>query len=191
MLTYKSKLIVLRGNSGSGKSTVAEKLRKIIEPKTALVSQDNLRRKILKEKETDVGDNIDLIQQTVEFALGRHYNVILEGILYFPRYKFMLKRLVERCPESYVYYFDIPFDETLKRHATKPNAHEFGEKEMREWYKNKDFTDFQNEKIISAKHSLDQIVSIIASDTHIKVREYKFKGIALKAEITPLARMSK
>ncbi len=165
MLKYQAKLVVLRGNSGSGKSTVAAKLREQARDKTALVSQDNLRRLILKEKETDGGDNIDLIQQTVEFALGRHYNVILEGILYFPRYKFMLKRLVERCPNNYFYYFDVSLDESLKRHATKPNAHEFGEKEIREWYRYLDLTNFTSEKIIPESYSLEQSVKTILEDS--------------------------
>jgi hypothetical protein len=33
----------------------------------------------------------------------------------------------------FTYYFDIPFEETLNRHQYKPNAHEFGEKELIVW----------------------------------------------------------
>lgn len=165
MLKYQAKLVVLRGNSGSGKSTVAEKLREKVHDKTALVSQDNLRRLILKEKEIDEGDNIDLIQQTVEFALGRHYNVILEGILYFPRYKFMLKRLAESCPNNYFYYFDVSLGETLSRHATKSNAHEFGEKELKEWYRPLDLTNFTDEKIIPESYSTQHTIKSILRET--------------------------
>lgn len=91
MRRFENKLVVLRGNSGSGKSTVAKALREQGKTKIAIVEQDYLRRFILKEKETEGTNNIDLIQQTVEFALSRGYNVILEGILYFPRYGEMLK----------------------------------------------------------------------------------------------------
>lgn len=31
----------------------------------------------------------------------------------------------------YAYYFDLPFEEALKRLKTKPNCHEFGENSMR------------------------------------------------------------
>lgn len=56
MLKAKSKLIVLRGNSGSGKSTTAKMLRdaaiaKGTKTKIAIIEQDYLRRYILKEKE--------------------------------------------------------------------------------------------------------------------------------------------
>jgi predicted ABC-type ATPase len=101
MRRFDSKLVVLRGNSGSGKSTVAKALREKSKSKVAIVEQDYLRRFILKEKENVGTDNVALIQQTIEFSLDRGYNVILEGILYFPRYGEMLKELVEQCPSNH------------------------------------------------------------------------------------------
>lgn len=167
MAIYERKLLLLRGNSGSGKSTIAEQVRARARHKTALVNQDNLRRTVLKEKETEGSDNIDLIQQVVEFALERDYNVILEGILHFPRYKAMLKHLIDQCPNHYVYYLDVSFEETLRRHATKPNSHGFGEKEMREWYKPKQLSGFSGEQTIPESLSLEQTVEFILSDTKL------------------------
>lgn len=163
--TYESKLIVLRGNSGSGKSTVAKLLRESSSRKIAIVEQDYLRRFILKEKETEGTDNIDLIERTVEFALSRGYDAVLEGILYFPRYGSMLNRLADKCPDHYFFYFDVSFDETLRRHATKPNAHEFGETEMREWYKPNQQTRFGNEWTIPESSTLEQTVQTILATT--------------------------
>jgi adenylate kinase family enzyme len=164
---YESKLVVLRGNSGSGKSTIANALREQGKTKIAIVAQDYLRRFILKEKENEGTNNVDLIQQTVEFALERGYNVILEGILYFPRYGEMLQKLVDQCPNNYFYYFDVSFDETLKRHSTKPNAHEFGEKEMKEWYKPNQRTGFDSEKTIPESFTVDEAVEKILTETEI------------------------
>ena len=48
------KLIVLRGNSGSGKTTVAKELQNLFGSNTMLISLDMVRREIL-----------NLIQQTV------------------------------------------------------------------------------------------------------------------------------
>lgn len=163
--TYESKLIVLRGNSGSGKSTVAKLLRESSSRKIAIVEQDYLRRFILKEKETEGTDNIDLIERTVEFALSHGYDAVLEGILYFPRYGSMLNRLADKCPDHYFFYFDVSFDETLRRHATKPNAHEFGETEMREWYKPNQQTRFDNEWTIPESSTLEQTVQTILATT--------------------------
>lgn len=105
MRGFENKLVVLRGNSGPGKSTVAKILREQGKTKIVIVEQDYLRRFILKEKETEGTNNIALIQQTVEFALDRGYNVILEGILYFPRYGEMLKNLAEQCPQQLLLLF--------------------------------------------------------------------------------------
>ena len=128
------RLIIIRGNSGSGKSTLAAELRLHTGRKCALVGQHMLRRVVLKEKETEGGDNIGLIEQTVRFTLGRGYDVVLEGVLARSRYGPMLGRLANSHPFTYAYYVDVSFEETRCRHAGKPNAPEFGEKEMRGWW---------------------------------------------------------
>lgn len=89
---------------------------------------------------------IELIELVVEFGRRQGRIVILEGILVTKKYGPMLRHLANRFDEVYVYYLDIPFEETLRRHATKPNAHEFGEKEMREWWNDRDYLVISNEK---------------------------------------------
>lgn len=58
----------------------------------------------------------------------------------------------------YAYYFDLPFEETLKRHQTKSNCHEFGEEEMRRWWKEKDFSDVLTEVSIPLEKEAERIV---------------------------------
>lgn len=165
------KLIIIRGNSGSGKSTIAKRIRETVgkNKKIALVEQYYLRRFILKEKECESGDNIELIQQIVLFALKKECDIILEGILYSKRYKRMLQELVDASAESYVDYLDIPFEETLRRHKTKHNSHEFGEKEMGDWYKEKDVLNFLNEKILNEDLSEEQIIKKIIEEAKFQV----------------------
>jgi predicted kinase len=160
-VTYASRLIVLRGNSASGKSTVAMKLREACVRKTALVEQDYFRRFVLNERETAGGDNIDLIFQTVTFALARGYDVILEGMLVFHRYGEMLRELVGLCPDHHVFYFDVSLEETLRRHATKPIAAEVSERQLRAWYGGRDVTGFANETIIPEESSAEETVRLI------------------------------
>jgi predicted kinase len=59
----RTRLIVLRGNSGSGKTTVAAALREAYGRGMAWVSQDLIRRIILKEKDKPGGLSIGLIDQ--------------------------------------------------------------------------------------------------------------------------------
>src|SRR6266511_1133591 len=66
-----SQLIVIRGNSGSGKSTIAHELRRIV----------------LWEHDKPGGLAPALIAHTVRFALDNGFDVILEGILHTARYR--------------------------------------------------------------------------------------------------------
>ncbi len=104
------------------------------------------------------------ISQPVTFALGRNYDVILEGILAAERYGRMLHELINQCSRHFIYYFDVSLEETIKRHATKSNAHEFGEKELRQWYLLHVLLKVPGEKIISESNSFAQTVEQITVD---------------------------
>jgi 2-phosphoglycerate kinase len=165
--TYKSKLIVLRGNSGSGKTSVAQGVLESSARRTAYVEQDYVRRIVLRrpfqpESAARVSEVMDLIRQIVEFALERDYDVVLEGILSVKRYGGLLRELAECTPDHYFYYFDLQFEETVRRHATKASADEFGEEQLREWWRSQDYLGLERETLIPAHLSLDETVSLIA-----------------------------
>lgn len=65
---------------------------------------------------------------------------------------------------SFAYYFDIPFEETLNRHKQKSNCHEFGEKEIRKWWNEKDLLDIIPETYIHKDLSLNEIVDMVYTD---------------------------
>lgn len=164
-----SKLVIIRGNSGSGKTTVAKKLRYAIgdglSDDTMLVQQDTFRREILRERdELHKESIIELLEIVVEFGRKQNRTVILEGIFSKKKYGEMLERMASTFDHTYTYYFDLPFEETLKRHATKANAHEFGEKEMREWWNEKDYLGIRSEKILDETMSIEEVVHRIMSD---------------------------
>lgn len=161
--------LIIRGNSGSGKTTVAKELRARISDglsgNTLLVQQDVLRRDMLRERDMlEKRSVIELIELVVEFGRRHGRIVILEGILATKEYGPMLRSLANRFDEVYVYYFDIPFEETLCRHATKPNANEYGEKEMREWWNEKDYLGMPGERIFDESVTQDAIVSAMMND---------------------------
>jgi hypothetical protein len=74
-----TKLVVIRGNSGSGKSSIARELRLRYGRGCALVEQDYLRRIVLRERDKPGGLAPSLIAHTVRFALDHDYHVILEA----------------------------------------------------------------------------------------------------------------
>ena len=159
-------LIVIRGNSASGKSAVAAEIRRRHGRGLAIVGQDNLRRQVLRERDVPGGANIDLIDLTARFALERGFHVIVEGILYADHYGAMLTALiVDRVGSAYAYYLDVPWAETLRRHASKPQAAEYGESAMRGWYRERDLLPGGLEQIIPAASSLDETVRRIMTES--------------------------
>lgn len=76
--TDQSRLILLRGNSGSGKTSTARALRERLGRRLALVEQDYLRRTVLKARDTPDGPHYGLIELTVRYALDAGYDVVLE-----------------------------------------------------------------------------------------------------------------
>src|SRR5699024_11487004 len=64
----------------------------------------------------------------------------------------------------YAYYFDIPFGETLNRHKKRAKVSDFGEKEMRRWWREKDCLKLIPETIIDEKMSKEKIVQTIKND---------------------------
>ncbi|WP_328611619.1 kinase [Amycolatopsis sp. NBC_00345] len=129
------RLVMLRGPSGSGKTTTAMALRRRWGRGTGLVSQDTVRREILRERDIPGGVNIGLIDTICRHTLGAGYDVIVEGILPAARYGPMLHRLIaEHGGPVVVCFFEVPFEETVRRHGTRQQAAEFTAADMRGWY---------------------------------------------------------
>ena len=157
------KLIIIRGNSASGKSAVAEQLRIELGGKVAVVGLDTLRRTILREPD-ELGntDIIGLLDQTVRYSLEHGYTVIVEGILSKPKYRDLLMELmnIPDC-DSAVFYIDVSIEETIKRHKTKPIADEVTDEQLRSWYQPKNYLDVPDEVIIGDASSLEDTVRSI------------------------------
>lgn len=156
------KLIILRGNSGSGKTTIAKELQNRFGSNTMLISQDVIRRDMLKVKDGENTQALPLMKELLIYGSNHSNVVILEGIMYADWYKPLFELAVKLYgTEVYAYYFDLTFEETLKRHQTKPNCHEFGEEAMRRWWREKDFSDVLNEVTITDEEDMESIVTEI------------------------------
>jgi predicted kinase len=118
--------MIIRGNSGSGKSSVARMLRARAGRGVALLEQDYMRRVLLRERDQPGGAAPALIDHTARYCLDHGYDVVLEGILAASHHAAMLSGLVRaHRGSSFVFYLDVSFEETLRRHATRPQASEF------------------------------------------------------------------
>jgi predicted ABC-type ATPase len=156
------KIIILRGNSGSGKTTISKLLQKKLGHGTLLVPQDVVRREMLYVKDGADTKAIDLLINLIMYGKENCSYVILEGILNSDWYRKLFETVkYEFNNEVYAYYFDIPFEETIIRHRAKPNANEFGEIEMKRWWKEKDYINLISEQIINKDMSENEIVDMI------------------------------
>ena len=159
-----SKLIILRGNSGSGKSTVAKELQQKLGRGTLLISQDLVRREMLWVKDGMGTKAMSLLSTLISYG-GEHCDyVILEGILNSKWYHNLFEEIKNEFAMIYAYYYELSFEETLLRHQTKPNKNDFGEVEMKQWWNEKDLIITIPEKIITKDFSLEETVQMIYSD---------------------------
>ncbi|MDE7302438.1 MAG: uridine kinase [Oscillospiraceae bacterium] len=153
------KLIILRGNSGSGKTSAAKELQKKFGRNTMLISHDMIRMEMLFAKDEEA---LPLIANLLKYGRKNSEVTILEGILDSEQYRPLFETAVSEYGENiFAYYYDLPFEETLLRHETKPNKSDFGEEDLRRWWKEKDFIGIIPEKIITKDMSLSETVDMI------------------------------
>jgi adenylate kinase family enzyme len=162
-LFHMPKLIILRGNSGSGKSTVAKALFEQATKPTVLVEQDHYRFIFKPAGGTLNSKSIHkMIKANVLTALEDDYDVILEGIFTVKSWKVIFDEIFEEHPDqNFIFCFDISFDETIKRHRTKPNKNEWSEADMKDWYNPNDVMGYEFEHIINEKSSKDETINKI------------------------------
>ena len=158
-----TRLVIIRGNSGSGKSSIAREVRARYGHRgIGLIEQDYLRRVLLRELDRSGGIAPDLIETNARFVLDHGYHAIVEGILHTGRYAAMLQRLITaHAGRTSVYYLDVSFAETLRRHATRPQAAEFTPEQMAGWYAEHDVLGVPGERVIGEASPFEGTVEFI------------------------------
>ncbi|MFC3966513.1 AAA family ATPase [Nocardia jiangsuensis] len=159
------RLVVLRGNSGSGKSTVARQVQERFPRGTcAVVSQDYLRRIVLREPDRPGAFNVTLIETVAGACLERGLVVIVEGIFDARRYSAVLARLADRVEHPLFYAWDLPFEETTRRHTMRSQSSEFTATQMSTWYHGWQFLDFTSEFRLDAQWPARVVTDRIVAD---------------------------
>lgn len=164
-----TRLVVIRGNSASGKSSVAQGLRDHYGRGVAIVGQDVIRRNVLREHDTARGANIALLGRIAREALDAGFHVVLEGILYADRYGHMITSLVrDHRGASHCYYLDVPLEATLVRHATKADASYLAhvtDSHLASWFRELDLLPGALETVIPADSTLRNTIARILLET--------------------------
>lgn len=161
------KLIIIRGNSSSGKTTVARELQRKFGYNTMLISQDVVRREILHTHDGKNTLAVFLLKQMLEYGYNNCEFVILEGILRSDWYSDLFELAIQLYRNNvFAYYYDISFEETIERYKTKSVEIQsrFNENDMRRWWIEKDFISSIGEKILNKELSIDDTVKLICDD---------------------------
>ena len=156
-----AKLVIIRGNSGSGKSSLARKLQTHYGRGTLLIAQDTVRRDMLKEKVESGNLSIDLTETLANFGYEHDLLVLVEGFYETDIYGQMLERLKKLfAPQVFAY---LSFEETVRRHQTRVKQEEFTPADMKRWWKDRDFLGWEEESFFTDEDSLEAAFDIIRS----------------------------
>jgi hypothetical protein len=164
-----SLLIIIRGPSGSGKSSVAKSVRQRHGRGMAVLGQDLVRRSLLWERK-DVAGGLapDFIAHSAGFLLNAGWPVLLEGILSAASYGPALRELMTaHRGRTLVYFLQVELAETFVRHATRPEAEEFTIADMTSWFESDDRLDVPGEIVIPQSSSLIDTVDRICRDARL------------------------
>ncbi|WIM94931.1 AAA family ATPase [Actinoplanes oblitus] len=160
-------LVVIRGNSGSGKTTTAREVRRRYGRGCALIEQDHLRRIILREHDSGPDPVAPrFITAMARTALDSGYHVVLEGILWTGRYGAALRDLIAGHPgPAAAYFLDVSFDETVRRHLGRAEPIPVTAEQMREWYHPLDLLGVPGERVIPEESGFAATVDLILHDS--------------------------
>lgn len=161
-----SKIIIIRGNSASGKTSLAQVLQEEFGENTLLLSQDLLRHTMLHAHDGSDTPTIPLLLDLIDYGRKHCPITILEGILRSDWYQPIWEKILTSYPPNHIhaYYYDLPFSETLNRHASREKAKTFGEASMRRWWLEKDYLQTITETTLTKELSLEEVKKRILSE---------------------------
>ncbi|MGP9843079.1 AAA family ATPase [Brachybacterium sp. 107] len=159
-------LVILRGNSASGKFTVARRVqRSLPRGRVAVIGQDHLRRELLWEHDAANSDTAGLILATARHCLGIGRITVVEGIFGSERYGDMFEEmLADHEGPCLVYYLDVSLAETLRRHAGKTIGGEVPASEVASWYREHDVLGAPGEQVLGEDLSEGDMVARVLAD---------------------------
>ncbi|WP_236008137.1 AAA family ATPase [Levilactobacillus andaensis] len=129
-----TKLIVLRGNSGCGKTTTAQRLRQKLAPDCLLINQDVVRRQICHAPDHKNNASIKVMADLITWGVQQGFStIVLEGILKCSVYGDWLRRLQGQWGQRLISaYFDVSFATTVARNQQKQLP--FTDEQLQQWW---------------------------------------------------------
>jgi len=165
-----SKLVILRGPSGSGKSTIAHELARRSSRPTLVISQDTFRKMCTDHELKPLALHRRLAMQAIALGLEDGYDVIFHGILNAKKYDDQFEAFKRRY-ETYFFYLEVSFEESVRRHQMRPKRDLFTSEKMREWWAASWPTGYTEEVIIPEESSIEESVKLIDETAELKLNK--------------------
>lgn len=128
-------------------------------------TDDTVRREMLSSFDGPDTTAIPLLYYLLEYGRQNYEITILEGILFPQWYTPLFEKVLSLFDRNvFGYYYALPFKETIIRHNTKPVASEFGEEDLRRWWREADLLEAIPERILTREVSLADAAKIICQD---------------------------
>lgn len=163
----KTIFILIRGNSGSGKTVLADNLQKYFGyDNCILLHQDVIRRDILHANDRTGTPAIGLIKELVEYGTKHYRVVILEGILRKDVYGEMLVNVIKIFGNNaFVYYLDVSFSLTVEHNQTKNFP--FSIVSLKKWWRASDYLEYNDCRLSNGdtKKFFNQIIQDITENS--------------------------
>lgn len=158
---------MIRGNSGSGKSSLAKAIRAARPRGVAIIGHDVLRREILHVRDHPEALSVPYMDLSARFALDHGLHVVIEGILHSEIYGATLARLrSDHLGITRAYRYELELDETLRRHRTKALAEEVSVDTVASWYRSSDPVRELDERVfdasVSARGALERVLADVS-----------------------------
>lgn len=162
-----TRLVILRGDAASGKTTTATALRTKLGPRVAVINQDYVRREMLHDadrRQRSLAASI-LIVAAAREALDLGYDVILDGIFNLRDYSERFEGLHrDHQGLTLIYQFDVGLDETIRRHSTRSLASVLGDEKIREWHDGWQPLPWLDERRIGPETTTEELVACILKE---------------------------
>ena len=130
-----------------------------------MIAQDTVRRDMLKEKVEPGNLSIDLTETLARFGYDHDLLVLVEGFYETDIYGQMLEQLRNLFgSQTLAYYYDLTFEETVRRHQTRAKQEEFTPADMKRWWKDRNFLGWQEESFFRDEDSLEAAFRQIVQD---------------------------
>lgn len=160
-----TKIIVIHGPAGVGKSTIAARLRDEFDEPVALISQDAIYNDMLGSDGIPAKvEAVKLVELILRQLSSDGFNIILEGVFRAEYFRPVFTRLNREFEITYI-FLEANVEATVLRHAARPkHNHDFGEDKIREWHRSSEPFGFENETIIMTdEHTSEDTFSLVQS----------------------------